>query len=142
MIRQSPEVPAAVELADVSKHIINTEFIFTDSSHKGSWTWQSPADYDPLLAVLVAEGDGKIRRNGTFLIKEVQLVIYGKSSEYWQSVPIRTATQIEDDLFLVDFVEAFRQYQHGRTEIQFLARQPLESKCLCLQKYMELYILA
>lgn len=116
MIRQSPDVPAAVELADVSKHIMNSSFVFPDASIGNAWHWQSPKDFDPMLRVVVPQGQ-RVLRNGKFLIVNAGLAMVEDVTEYWVTIPIRTADRMDDDPYLIDFVEAFRQYTLGRTSL-------------------------
>jgi hypothetical protein len=117
MIRQSPEVPAAVELADVSSFIMRVERIVVDPVFKGGWSWQSPKEFDPLLKLVVGKS-GYIYRSdiGKFVVKSSLLGIIDKGSEYWLEIP-QEPENIEDDPYIEDFVQAFRQYELGRSEL-------------------------
>ncbi len=78
MIRQTPDVPGAVELADISRHIMRTEFVFSDPALKGAWHWQSPPEYDPQLGVIIPRSSW-IRRDGHFLVMQAMFGIVEKN---------------------------------------------------------------
>lgn len=117
MIRRSPEVPAAVELADVTQAIFNNEFRFLEQTFKGlTWNWQSPSDFDPLLKIVVYKGH-TITRLGKIIVTASNLIIYDGSDEYHLHIPVSKASKITDDPYIEDFVTAFRQYNINKPDL-------------------------
>ncbi len=111
MIRQSPEVTGAVELTDVARHVMNTQFIYFQPDNR--LVWQSSEDYDPNLRIIV-QSDSEYMRKGRCLVKHAVLVVVDGLTEYKLGIPIVRAPHIPDDPYIEDFVQAFRQYKEGR----------------------------
>lgn len=117
MIRQSPEVPGAVELADVARHILRNQFMFSDSRYASGWVWQSSQDFDPALRVVIP-ASSRIKSNGRFIVTHAVFVLVEDQMEYELGVPIAGAPNMPDDPYIEDFVQAFRQYQNGRSGLE------------------------
>lgn len=115
MIRQSPEVPGAVELTDLARHIMNNQFIYVDPCNR--LVWQGSEDYDPNLRIFVPSGDRHMR-NGRYLVSFAVLVVVDGLTEYELGLPVVRAPHIPDDPFIEDFVDAFRQYREGRSVLE------------------------
>lgn len=115
MIRQSPEVPGAVELTDVARHVMNHQFVYVDP--KNRLVWQGSEDYAPNLKVIVSAGNRHMR-NGRYLVSRAVLVVIDGLTEYELGLPVVGASQIPDDPYIEDFVHAFRQYQDGRSNLE------------------------
>lgn len=117
MIRQSPEVPIAVELVDVAKHVMSTQVI--NQISLGIWAWHCPEEYNPVIRLFAAEKDRTIssRMTGRLAIKYSEFVIVDEATEYKLIVDSRTAKNVPDDPYLEDFKDAFRQYKYGRSKI-------------------------
>lgn len=115
MIRQSPDVPGAVELTDVARHIVNNQFVHVDPANR--LVWQGNEDYAPDLRVIVPSGS-RHTRNGRLLVKRTVLVIIDGLTEYELGLPVVGAARIPDDPYIEDFVQAFRQYTWGRSDIE------------------------
>lgn len=117
IIRRSPEVSGAVELTDVARHIINTQFLFVEPGNR--LVWQGSKDHDPNLKIFVPPEYG-YRRNGRYFVSRVVLVVIDGSTDCELDIPTVGAPHIPDDPYIEDFVQAFRQYREGRsgTEIE------------------------
>jgi hypothetical protein len=114
MIRHHPEVPAAVELADLAQYIAGHEFIFPNPLYENAWTWQSDESFEPNLRVLVPR-NSNYQRKGSLVVREAVMVLVETSAEYELAIPIADAHLMDDDPYIEDFVQAFRQYPHGRS---------------------------
>lgn len=115
MIRQSPEVPGAVELTDIARHIMNNQFVYIDPSNR--LVWQGGEDFNPNLRVIVPAGNRAVR-NGRVLVSRAVLVVVDGLTEYELGLPVVAAPHIQDDPYIEDFVQAFRQYQEGRSLLE------------------------
>lgn len=117
MIRQSPEVPIAVELVDVAQHIIASEPIVR--VNESGWRWECPRDFNPHVGLYVVEADNTKRgkKIGRIAVEYLQFSIIEPQTECSIILETRNALHISDDLFLQDFRDAFRQYPHGRSSL-------------------------
>ncbi len=120
MIRRFPEVPAAVELADLARHIVNAESIIPDPVYNFAWVWQGNADLSPNLRIVVPL-ESSLRKQGRLIVRRAVMVIIEPTAEYELSIPVVAAPHIENDPYIEDFVTAFRQYDSGDDATEMLA---------------------
>lgn len=109
MIRRYPDVPAAVELADLARHIVNAETVLPDPVYNFAWVWQSNTDLQPNLRIIVPL-EASCMKRGRLVVRRAVMVLIEPSAEYELSIPVVGAPHIDDDPYIEDFVSAFRQY--------------------------------
>lgn len=109
MIRRHPDVPAAVELADTARHIVNSESIMPDPVYNCAWVWQSSTDLRPNLRIVVPL-EASCMKRGRLIVRRAVMVLVEPSAEYELSIPVVGAPHIDNDPYIEDFVNAFRQY--------------------------------
>jgi hypothetical protein len=117
MIREFPNVPAAVELVDVARYIYRNGFVFPDPSYDNNWVWQSPSDFEPRLRVMALRDDTTVLNSGRLIVQKAVLVQIDGMNEYEVGIPVADAPRIKDDPYLEDFVLAYRQYPFGRSPL-------------------------